>query len=126
MFGVGKTTHLSALSNWVNGNDAPVVADESPFLNWSDWDAAQRDLFLLDDDLNIVFRGNISGGVPSSLEDWIIELAPAPVMKASPKVEFIKGRGSYSRKGSNLALNLKKVDDAMMQEILNFVQSKFE
>ncbi len=74
MFGVGKTTHLSALSNWVSGNDAPVVADESPFLNWSDWDAAQRDLFLLDHDLNIVFRGNISGGVPSSLEDWIIDL----------------------------------------------------
>ncbi|MEZ8387454.1 chromosome partitioning protein ParB, partial [Vibrio splendidus] len=33
---------------------------------------------------------------------------------------------SYSRKGSNLALNLKKVDDATMEEILAFVQSKLD
>ncbi len=31
-------------------------------------------MFLLDDDLNIVFRGNVTGGIPSNLEDWIIDL----------------------------------------------------
>ncbi|MFA0231447.1 chromosome partitioning protein ParB, partial [Vibrio sp. 10N.261.45.A7] len=62
--------------------------------------------------------------VTETLEGWILELAPAK--KASPKVELIKGRASYSRKGSNLALNLKKVDDATMEEILAFVQSKLD
>ena len=61
-----------------------------------------------------------------TLEGWILELAPAPAKKASPKVELIKGRASYSRKGLNLALNLKKVDDATMEEILAFVQAKLD
>ncbi|CDU12108.1 ParB/RepB/Spo0J family partition protein [Vibrio coralliirubri] len=64
--------------------------------------------------------------VTETLEGWILELAPAPAKKASPKVELIKGRASYSRKGSNLALNLKKVDDATMEEILAFLQSKLD
>ncbi|HFI9379825.1 TPA: chromosome partitioning protein ParB, partial [Vibrio parahaemolyticus] len=42
------------------------------------------------------------------------------------KVDLVKGRASYSRKGSNLALNLKKVDDSLMEEILAFVQSKMQ
>jgi ParB family chromosome partitioning protein len=62
--------------------------------------------------------------VTETLENWISELAPAPAKKATPKVELVKGRASYSRKGANLALNLKKVDDATMEEILAFVQSK--
>ena len=50
------------------------MAEASPFSNWSDWDANQRDLFLLDHNLNIIFRGNISGGIPSNLDAWVVEL----------------------------------------------------
>ncbi|EMV2919046.1 chromosome partitioning protein ParB, partial [Vibrio alginolyticus] len=39
---------------------------------------------------------------------------------------LVKGRASYSRKGSSLALNLKKVDDSLMEEILAFVQTKLQ
>lgn len=62
--------------------------------------------------------------VTETIESWIYQLAPPKVSPASAKVDLIKGRANYSRKGSNLALNLKKVDDATMQEILDFVQQK--
>ncbi|MGF1752663.1 ParB/RepB/Spo0J family partition protein [Vibrio makurazakiensis] len=64
--------------------------------------------------------------VTETIESWILELAPLPTKAPSSKVELIKGRASYSRKGSNLALSLKKVDDATMKEILAFVESKLE
>lgn len=65
----------------------------------------------------------ITKEVTETLEAWIQELAP-PKRAASNKVDLVKGRASYSRKGSNLALNLKKVDDALMKEILEFVEQK--
>lgn len=64
--------------------------------------------------------------VTENLEYWIKELLPAKPSEKAEKVELIKGRASYSRKGSNLALNLKKVDDTLMEEILAFVQSKMQ
>ncbi|EOV0919340.1 ParB/RepB/Spo0J family partition protein [Vibrio parahaemolyticus] len=64
--------------------------------------------------------------VTESIESWVSELAPAKPAKKAEKVDLVKGRASYSRKGSNLALNLKKVDDSLMEEILAFVQSKMQ
>ncbi|MDF2155242.1 ParB/RepB/Spo0J family partition protein [Vibrio sp. CAU 1672] len=64
--------------------------------------------------------------VTESLENWISDLIPAKPSSQAKKVELIKGRASYSRKGHALALNLKKVDDALMDEILAFVQSKLQ
>ncbi|PFG58640.1 ParB family chromosome partitioning protein [Vibrio sp. ES.051] len=64
--------------------------------------------------------------VTEHIEHWIAELAPAKPDKKAEKVDLVKGRASYSRKGSNLALNLKKVDDSLMEEILAFVQSKMQ
>ncbi|WP_394143567.1 ParB/RepB/Spo0J family partition protein [Vibrio atypicus] len=67
----------------------------------------------------------ITKDVTETIEAWIEELAPSKPM-ASAKTDLIKGRASYTRKGSNLALNLKKVDDALMQEILSFVEEKLK
>ncbi|ERB65631.1 ParB/RepB/Spo0J family partition protein [Vibrio coralliilyticus] len=67
----------------------------------------------------------ITKEVSETLEQWIEELAPSK-RSASRKVELVKGRASYSRKGADLALNLKKVDDALMQEILDFVSTKLK
>lgn len=64
--------------------------------------------------------------VTESIENWIAELAPAKPGKKTEKVDLVKGRASYSRKGSSLALNLKKVDDSLMEEILAFVQNKLQ
>ncbi|WP_375748924.1 ParB/RepB/Spo0J family partition protein [Vibrio sp. HN007] len=61
--------------------------------------------------------------VSEHIEQWISEVAPAK--KAAPaKKELVKGRASFTRKGSSLAINLKKVDDSMMEDILQFIESK--
>ncbi len=67
----------------------------------------------------------ITKDVSEMIEAWIEELAPS---KRTPnnKVDLIKGRVSYARKGSNLTLNLKKIDDATMQELLNFIEGKLQ
>ncbi len=77
LIGVGKDSHLSALGNWVNSNDAPVCGDTSPFTTWSAWDASQRDLFILDYEGNVVLHENISSGLPLNLNSLIYELVDA-------------------------------------------------
>ncbi len=62
--------------------------------------------------------------VTENIEAWIAELSPVKAKAKAEKVELVKDRASYSRKGSNLSLNLKKVDDKTMQEILQFLESK--
>ncbi|MBD1575952.1 ParB/RepB/Spo0J family partition protein [Vibrio sp. S11_S32] len=64
--------------------------------------------------------------ISSQLEAWIEELAPTPAKQTADKVDLIKGRASYSRKGSSLSLSLKKIDDETMQAILDFVQTKLD
>ena len=74
LFGVGKDSHIGSLSNWTANNDVSVVADSSPFLIWNDWDASQRDLYLLDHNQNIVFHDNIGSGIPSNFAQDVIAL----------------------------------------------------
>ena len=74
LIGVGKSQHLSSLSNWTNGNDASVCADGVGNPTWSDWDASQRDLFILNHEGSLVFHENVTGGLPSDLGSLIIEL----------------------------------------------------
>ncbi|KYN91203.1 chromosome partitioning protein ParB [Vibrio cidicii] len=62
--------------------------------------------------------------VTETLELWMSELLPSQPKAKAEKTELIKGRASYSRKGSNLALTLKKIDDQTMDEILKFLESK--
>ncbi len=67
----------------------------------------------------------ITKDVTETIEHWIHELAPVSDSgKARNKVELVQGRAFYVRKGSQLAVNLKKVDDATMDEILQFIASK--
>lgn len=61
--------------------------------------------------------------VSEQLEAWIKELTP-PKPNLAEKHELIKGRASYTRKGANLAINLKKIDDSTMDEILAFLTAK--
>ena len=70
--GVGKDTHLNSLSNWTGDTNTPVCADSSPFDTWSGWSASQRDLFVLDQDGNLIHHQNITSGIPSDLEELII------------------------------------------------------
>ena len=60
LIGVGKSQHMSSLENWTNGNDVIVSADDSPYSNWNDWGANQRDLFILDYDNTVVYHQNIT------------------------------------------------------------------
>ncbi len=61
--------------------------------------------------------------VTEYIESCIEELTPrksdAPIKK-----ELIKGRALYTRKGNNLAINLKRVDDDAMKEILAFIETR--
>ena len=74
LIGVGKAQHMSSLGNWINGNDAPVCADQSPYPIWNEWDASQRDLYVLDHEGTVVLHENVTGGLPFGLESLIIGL----------------------------------------------------
>ncbi|ROV58932.1 ParB/RepB/Spo0J family partition protein [Vibrio ponticus] len=67
----------------------------------------------------------ITKDVSEMIEAWIEELSPSK-RAVSNKVDLIKGRVSYSRKGANLALNLKKIDENTMQDILAFLQERLK
>ena len=71
---MGKSQHMSSLGNWTNGNDASVCADQSPYPTWNEWDAAQRDLYVLNHEGNVVFHENVTGGLPDNLESIIVDL----------------------------------------------------
>ena len=51
--------------------------DESPYPNWNNWEASQRDLFLLDASGNLVFHDNITSGVPPNLISQVLSLLTA-------------------------------------------------
>ena len=77
LIGVGKSQHMNWLDNWTNGNDASVCADQSGFAGyavWNEWEASQRDLFILNHEGNLVFHENVTGGLPSNLESLVIDL----------------------------------------------------
>ena len=67
----------------------------------------------------------ITREVSETIEHWIEELAPKEC-QGNRKVELVKGRANYSRKGTGLVLNLKKIDDDLMQEVIDFITKKLE
>ncbi|GAL35498.1 chromosome (plasmid) partitioning protein ParB [Vibrio maritimus] len=67
----------------------------------------------------------ITKDVSETLENWIHELSPPKRAKVT-KIDLVKGRASYTRKGPNLAINLKKVDDQTMEQILEFLKQKMQ
>ncbi|WP_394244883.1 ParB/RepB/Spo0J family partition protein [Vibrio astriarenae] len=62
--------------------------------------------------------------VSETIENWISELNPTQ-KPATKKVDLVKGKVSYSRKGNAVSLNMKKVDEETLNEILAFIESKF-
>ena len=71
LIGVSKSSWQAGLVNWVNQGDAPICIDESPFPVWNDWEASQRDLFITDVEGQIVYKENITSGIPSNISDII-------------------------------------------------------
>ena len=65
---------MSSLGNWTNSNDASVCADIDGNPTWSNWDANQRDLFVLNHHGDVVLYQNIGGGLPNNLESLLINL----------------------------------------------------
>ena len=51
-----------------------MCADPSPFQVWEDWEAYQRDLFITDLNGELVYRENITSGIPDSLDGYINSL----------------------------------------------------
>ena len=74
LIGVGKSQHMSLISNWTNGNDASVCVDGSGNPTWNNWDASQRDLFVLDYQGNLALHQNVTSGLPFNLESLVINL----------------------------------------------------
>lgn len=66
----------------------------------------------------------ITKEVTTLIEKWIEELQPPKQEPPKSRLELIKGRVSYVRKGDSLALDLKKIDDSQMDDILNFIQTQ--
>ena len=65
----------SSNGNWTSGNSIPVLIDSSPYNAWSSWDAAQRDLFLLDSNGNYVKDFNISTWDYDRIYSTILDLS---------------------------------------------------
>lgn len=63
--------------------------------------------------------------VTEQIEHWIDELAPPKAQQPAKKV-LVKGRASYVRKGNNLSVAIKKVDDGVMSEILSYIESRLK
>ena len=51
-----------------------VMADSSPFSTWNDWDASQRDLFILDAYGELQYHQSISGGINNAVYSLINDL----------------------------------------------------
>ena len=77
LVGIGKSQHMSSINNWASNSDVGVCADQSPYLTWSNWGAAQRDLFILDSQGEIVYHENITNGFSSNqISNLVISLIP--------------------------------------------------
>ncbi|CAM2915232.1 ParB/RepB/Spo0J family partition protein [Vibrio rarus] len=71
-------------------------------------------------------EAKITKQVTVLLEGWIAELNQTVVNDVKKPVELVKGKVTYVRKGQSLALNLKKIDDSLAQEIIQFIESKVQ
>ena len=71
MVGVSKSSWSHGLANWVNQGNAPICIDASPYPVWNDWEANQRDLFMTDINGQLVYKQNITSGIPVNIIDII-------------------------------------------------------
>ena len=71
LVGIGKQLHISSLQDWTTDNDAPVCADKSPFPTWDGWDASQRELYILDQNGELILQQNVTASLPENLTELI-------------------------------------------------------
>ena len=71
MVGISKSSWSHGLANWVNQGNAPICIDASPYPVWNDWEASQRDLFITDINGQVVYKQNITSGIPANIIDII-------------------------------------------------------
>ena len=77
LVGIGKSQHISSINNWTSSSNVGVCADQTPYLTWQNWDAGQRDLFILDAQGQIVYHENITSGFSSNeISDLVVSLIP--------------------------------------------------
>ena len=62
------------MANWVNQGNAPICIDASPYPVWNDWEANQRDLFMTDMNGQLVYKQNITSGIPANIIDIILAI----------------------------------------------------
>ena len=74
LVGIGKESHISSLENWTNNNNSPVCSDQPPFPIWTGWAASQRELYILDQNSELVFQQNVTSGIPNNLSELIESL----------------------------------------------------
>ena len=103
LVGIGKSIHLSYLVNWTSASNVAVCADEFPYQAWTDWDAAQRDLYILDSQGNVAYHENITGGFDSNeISDLIIGLLPETSTCDEIETEYYSYNiGSYAECGTD-------------------------
>lgn len=76
LIGVSKTSWIGGFDNWVNQGSAPICIDSSPYLIWNDWNASQRDLFITNLNGEIIYKENITSGIPNNIEAIIFNYLP--------------------------------------------------
>mgnify|MGYP002860976649 FL=1 len=74
LVGIGKESHISNLENWTNNNNSPVCSDQPPFPIWTGWAASQRELYILDQNSELVFQQNVTSGIPNNLSELVESL----------------------------------------------------
>ena len=70
---MSKSSWSVGLGNWTSQGTASICIDEAPYQVWDDWEASQRDLFITDQNGNIVFQQNITSGIPDNINDVIMD-----------------------------------------------------
>ena len=75
---------MNYLGNWTDDNDASVCADTAGNPTWSNWDANQRDLFVLNHHGDVVLYQNIGSGLPDNLESFLINLISEAASDCNP------------------------------------------
>ena len=76
---IGKSEWDSGSVNWTNDNNIPVLVDTSPYDIWSNWGAANRDLFFLDTNGNYFTQYNITpsekvNDIKNTIYEMLLEL----------------------------------------------------
>ncbi len=133
LVGIGKDYQNPA--NWLNGNNAPICADENPYPIWNNWNAAQRDLFLLDQQGNLVFKQNITSGLPEDFNNSILNLINLRTMEgglpsnyrlheAFPNPFNPQTNLSYELPiGTIVSLNIFDITGKMVKNLVNSYQN---